>query len=406
MNSLSWGRFEMHEERMKILQMLADGKITAEDAAKLLDAIAEPKRAAPPGAAIVDEVKRTVEDVIHAIPNEAIDDVRATLRETLREGREAAHQWRHWARRGWWGAHMAATLGGHEAAALFEDARATPATRLVVRNTRGDVRLTRSADAQLRVKARRRVWAADAREAERLAERLPIEIHEAGDVVSVEGPGARPFHERLRVDFDIAVPEALDVELHLVRGDATVEGLRRSLVVNLVKGEVRATDCAGVTVQSVSGDVRVDGSEGAVVARVIRGDVHIVGAHGDVTASTKRGDVAVRTAAAGRIEISTVRGDIELRAEAFSPGGGATVHTVNGDVALRLGPQARCRIKAMTVAGDITSTLPLQDVKADRRHFVGTLGAPEATVQISATRGDIALARLLTEPAGEAQAPA
>lgn len=395
----------MHEERMKILQMLADGKITAEDAARLLDAIAEPKRAAPPGAAIVDEVKRTVEDVIHSIPKETIDDVRETLRATLREGREAAHQWRHWARRGWWGAHMAATLGGHEASAPFEDARATSATRLVVRNTRGDVRLRRSADAQLRVKARRRVWAADAREAERLAERLPIEIHESGGVVTVEGPGARPFHERLRVDFDIAVPEALAVELHLVRGDATAEGLRHDLVVNLVKGEVHATDCTGVTIQSVSGDVHVDGSGGAVTARVIRGDVRIIGASGSVTASTKRGDVAVRTATAGRIEISTVRGDIELRAETFSPGGGATVHTVNGDVALRLGLQARCRIEAMTVAGEISSALPLQDVTADRRHLGGTLGAPDGTVQISATRGDITLARLLTESTAEAQAP-
>ena len=395
----------MSEERMKILQMLADGKITADDTAKLLDAIAEPKRAAPPGAAFVSEVRRAVEDVIQSIPKESIDEVKDVLRETLREGREAAHHWRHWARGGW-GARMAATLGGgHEASAPFEDVRATSATRLVVRNTRGDVRLSQSPDGQLRVRARRRVWASEARDAERLAERLPIEIREAGEVITVEGPGARPFHERLRVDFDIAVPEALRIELHLVRGDVQAEALPRDLSITLVKGDISATDCGRITIQNVSGEILVQQARGEVAARVIRGDLHIAGVSGDVTAATKRGDVTVRASTAGRVEISTVRGDVDLRAEAFSPGGGATVHTVNGDVAVRLGPQARCRIEATTVAGTVSSALTLQDVRADRRHLTGTLGAPDVSVRISATRGDISLASLETEAAVVPQAP-
>ena len=395
----------MSEERMKILQMLAVGKITADDAAKLLDAIAEPKRAAPPGAAFVGDVRRAVEDVIQSIPKESLEEVKDVLRETLREGREAAHHWRHWARGGW-GARMAATLGGgHEASAPFEDARATSATRLVVRNTRGDVRLSLSPDGHLRVRAQRRVWASDARDAERLADRLPIAIREAGEVITVEGPGARPFHERLRVDFDIAVPAALQVEVHLVRGDVLAEALPRDLTISLVKGVVRAADCGRVTVQNVSGDVIVQQAHGDVAVRVIRGDLSIAGASGDVTAATKRGDVSVRASAAGRVEISTVRGDVDLRAGTFSTGGDATVHTVNGDVAVQLGPQARCRIEAMTVAGDVSSALPLQDVRADRWHLAGTLGAPDVSVRISATRGDITLAPLETEAAVVSQPP-
>ncbi len=396
----------MSEERMIILRMLQEGKITAEDAARLLDAVGE-GRQQHPGPGIADEIRRTVEDVVRAIPKGAIDDVKDVIRETVREGREAASHMRHWGRHGWgWGWRMHGTLeGGHVGTAPFEDTRATSATHLVFRNTRGDLRLSRSSDGQLRVRATRKVWAPDAGDAQRLAERLPIEIHEAGDVVTIEGPGARPFHERLRVDFDIAVPDALDVDAHLVRGDVSAEALARDLALTLVKGDVRVADCARVAVQGVSSDVDLQRSRGEASVKVIRGDVKVAQSSGHIAASTKRGDIIVRVETAGRLDVTTVRGDVSVRVREFAQGGGADVHAVKGDVAIALGPAARCRIEAAAISGDVSSTLPLQESSRGGRGLSGVLNAADASVHVRTTRGDISLAPLEVEAAAAPQAP-
>ncbi len=396
----------MSEERMMILRMLQEGKITAEDAARLLDAVGEGRRDERSGPGIVDEIRQAVEDIVLSIPKESIDDAKDVIRETVREGQEAARQVRHWGRKGWGWRFAAGIGGGHQASASFEDARATSATHLVIRNTRGDLRLSRSSDGQLQVRATRKVWAPDAGDAQRLAERLPIEIREEGDVVTVEGPGARPFHERLRVDFDIEVPDALDVEVNLVRGDVSAEGLARDLALMLVKGDVRTAHCARVTVQGVSGDINLQGSRGAAAVKVIRGDVKVSQASGDIAVAAKRGDIAIQVQTGGRLDVTTVRGDVTIRAQQFAQGGGADVHTVNGDVTLYLGPAARCRIDAGAVSGEVSSALPLTESSRNRRGLTGVFNAPDARVQVRTTRGDISLAPLEGDAAAPQAAPA
>ena len=394
----------MSEERMLILRMLQEGKITSEDAAKLLDAVGERRQAPPPAPAFVDQIKRAVDDVVRTIPPESIDEVKDALRETLREGREAAREMRHWARGGWGHRLATAIHGGHEATSSFEDARATSATRLVVRNTRGDVRLSRSPDGQLRVQARRRAWAPEPGEAERLAGRLPVEVREEGDTVVIEGPGARPFHERMRVDFDIAVPETLNVAVNLVRGAIQADDLARELEVTLVKGDVHVGDCARAAIQAVSGDVIIERSRGDVAVKTTRGDVVVKQAAGDVALSTKRGDVVVGASLARRLAVNTLRGDVAVRVREFAPGGAAAVSTLHGDVTVYLGPAARCRIEASTLSGDVASRLQLLESSRDRGRLTGVLNAPDATLRASTTHGDVSLLPLESD-ASAPQAP-
>lgn len=423
----------MSEERMLILRMLQEGKISADEAARLLDAVAEqpPVHSRPPvppqppvqpqppieppsGLGIADDIRRAVEDITRAIPKESIEEAKDVIRETVREGVEFARESARMAREaGRWGGkwgkwewHLHGTLGGHHATAPFEDVRATTASHLIFRNTRGDLRLSRSPDGQLHVRATRRVWGSDPVEAQRLADRLPIEITESGDTITVEGPGARPYHERLRVDFVIAVPDALDVAGHLVRGDVTAEGLAHDLAFRVVKGDIRVVDCAAVDVQGVSSAVSLDRSRGDTSVRVIRGDVSVRQVSGNVDISTKRGDLDVRVDTAGQLAASTIRGDIHLRAREFASGGEGTAHTIRGDIAVYLGPTARCRIEAATLSGDISSTLPLTERREDRRTLSGVFNSADVDVHLRATRGDITLAMLKDDAVASRAAPA
>jgi hypothetical protein len=389
----------MSEERMKILQMLADGKITAGDAAKLLDAVAEQPPPASTGAALADEVRRTIDGVMQSIPRESIADVKDALREVYREGREAAHQWRRWAHKGWGGKWSFSFGEGHMAAAPFQDERATTASRLVLRNTRGDVRLSPSADDQVRVKALRRVWAPDPHDAERIAERLAIEIREDGATLLIEGPGARPFHERIRVDFDIEIPQRLAAEVHLVRGDLQAGALMQPLAVSVVKGDVHVDGCAGITAQVTSGDISVRHCAGDAAIHTTRGDVALSQASGDAALTTRRGDVSFRIEHAGSVAISTMRGDIAVRIREFAAGGSAAIRTLHGDVSVAVPVSARCRFDASTLSGDVRTALPLREVVSDRRRLSGILNAPDIAVAVSTTHGDIRLAALETEAA-------
>jgi DUF4097 and DUF4098 domain-containing protein YvlB len=267
---------------------------------------------------------------------------------------------------------------------------------MVLRNTRGDVRLSQSADGQLRVRAQRRVRAPDPREAERLAERLPIEIRDEGDTVVVEGPGARPFHERIRVDFDIEVPERMAAALHLIRGDVQAT-LAQALAVSVVRGDVHVDRCGGIAAQLTSGDIKVAHAAGDVAVQITRGDVAIAGASGDAAISTRRGDIALRSDLAGRIAISAMRGDVAVLVGRFAAGGSATIKTMHGDIVVAVPLSASCRFDASTLSGDVRTSLPLRDVVSDRRRLSGILNAPDVAVAASTTDGDISLQAL--EPA-------
>ncbi len=410
---------EHSEERMKILRLLRAGRITAEDASQLLDAIGEghrepsagaapspdpdpvspgpsmPAGATPSAAGLVDEIKRVVDDVVRNIPKGSLDEVgdaiRESVREALREGRTAAREFRHWRHAGW-GRHLGALFGSEpEAVAPFEDVRAMTAARLVIRNTRGDIRFSHSPDGQLHVHARRRVRSSDSHEAARLAERLPISVQERDDAVVIEGPGARPFHERIRVDFDIAVPDGLNIDAAVVRGDISSENPAGDVTVSVVKGDIAIEECARATVQATSGDITLRRCRGDTTVDVKRGDVAVGQAAGDLAVSTKRGDIVISADLVGRLQARTMHGDVSLRVRDLRSGGSSVISTMSGDVTFSLNPAARCRIDASTLAGDIHSRLPLGDMAWDRRRLSGVLNAPDAAVQISTSHGDITL---------------
>lgn len=414
------------DERMRILRMLRAGKITAEDAARLLDAVEGPRPgAAPqagaaaaashtgtgpssrrpeppgagPGAAIAEEIKRVVDDIVRTFPRESLDDlgdaIRDSVREVLRGSREVTRAWRHAGRAGF-GHHLVhAVLSGGEATAPFHDTRETTATRLRFRNTRGDVRFVTSPDGKVHISARRRVRTPDAREAERLAERIPIDIYEDAGTFVVTGPGARPFHERIRVDFELAVPEQMQIEAAVVRGDVTVEVTAGPVTVSTVKGDIAIEDCTRAVAQATRGTVAIQRSRGDITIEVTRGDVFVAQAEGEIAVACKRGDVSVRGAAVRALRVQTYRGDVSIGLDALLGGATGTISTLHGDVTVQLDPAVRCRIEASTVSGDLDCTLPLHDVSSDRRRLTGVLNAVDAHLRISTSHGDVLLRPLV-----------
>lgn len=396
------------------------------------------------------EFQRLLDDIIRAVD---VDSIRDTVRESLRrskvdvgrvkeevrratervreETRRAAREYRH----GGWGYRISRTIEGlwgltPAVGSWAHEADLEPGRTLSMYNIWGDVRLRASPDGRLRVAAVRRAWGRDDEEARYVLEAVTVTATDQGDRISVRvHPPAGEFYRRFRADFDVQVPNGVAVEVEQARGDVAAAGLGAALVVRaasgdvavrehggaaqieLTKGDVSVHHAAGdvrvtskhgdvalagigggATVHLMHGDIKVSGVGGAVDLQTMHGDVEVEAVAGRVAASSKHGDLRLRRPAGPvSFDLETARGDIHVEVGQFQPGSASRMRTMIGDLAARLGEEARCRISARVTSGEIRTGVALTDQRADRRSLDGVFGAADASLDLTTISGDIAI---------------
>src|SRR3990172_6433835 len=400
----------MNEEREMVLRMLKEGKISVEEADALLQALAEesetPAPAAEPGAGAegpgVDirvELGDLVRELTESIPKEVIH---------LERLKDLGEFRRHF-KFGWRGIVSALQGLGEGQAEESSELPMVSGERLELRNAWGDIRLSRSEDDRLRVKARKRVWAATAADATREAEALSVQPRREGSTVYL---GVRRVEGRVRVDMDVLVSDGVAVVLDVAKGDVRVEGLHGRVEVHVARGDVTLRDVdgdvhldvksgdivAGVVRGKVSGSVLngdVDATEcGGVTLDIVNGDVSLRQVAGDVDIEAKNGDIEVESVQGGAIRARALSGDVQVTVPILPDGGAINGETMSGDVEIRLPSDARATIDAATMSGEINCMLPLQDRAADRgtlrrRTLRGVLNGPGAVITLRTASGDI-----------------
>lgn len=400
----------MNEEREMVLRMLKEGKISVEEADALLQALAEesetPAPAAEPGAGAegpgVDirvELGDLVRELTESIPKEVIH---------LERLKDLGEFRRHF-KFGWRGIVSALQGLGEGQAEESSELPMVSGERLELRNAWGDIRLSRSQDDRLRVKARKRVWAATAADATREAEALSVQPRREGSTVYL---GVRRVEGRVRVDMDVLVPDGVAVVLDVAKGDVRVEGLHGQVEVHVARGDVTLRDVdgdvhldvksgdivAGVVRGKVSGRVLngdVDATEcGGVTLDIVNGDVSLRQVAGDVDIEAKNGDIEVESVQGRSIRARALSGDVQVTVPILPDGGAINGETMSGDVEIRLPSDARATIDAATMSGEINCMLPLQDRAADRgtlrrRTLRGVLNGPGAVITLRTASGDI-----------------
>jgi len=400
----------MNEEREMVLRMLKEGKISVEEADALLQALAEesetPAPAAEPGAGAegpgVDirvELGDLVRELTESIPKEVIH---------LERLKDLGEFRRHF-KFGWRGIVSALQGLGEGQAEESSELPMVSGERLELRNAWGDIRLSRSEDDRLRVKARKRVWAATAADATREAEALSVQPRREGSTVYL---GVRRVEGRVRVDMDVLVPDGVAVVLDVAKGDVRVEGLHGRVEVHVARGDVTLRDVdgdvhldvksgdivAGVVRGKVSGRVLngdVDATEcGGVTLDIVNGDVSLRQVAGDVDIEAKNGDIEVESVQGRSIRARALSGDVQVTVPILPDGGAINGETMSGDVEIRLPSDARATIDAATMSGEINCMLPLQDRAADRgtlrrRTLRGVLNGPGAVITLRTASGDI-----------------
>ena len=363
----------MKEERMKVLEMIQDGKITAEDAVKLLDALGdtaeEPqgqgegrqrrrngsrqrqrRRRRSGGADVHVEVQKRIreaqETLREAMPRarravrEAMPDVNRIVREATRSipdvgeivqeamqtASEAVSQW------------VEDSDRKHPEKAVRQFVETTPiqvSDRLSVRTPRGHVTSKIWDRHEVQIDAKISVWGTDEEAVQAFAEQIDIQIRRESGAVQVRSNV--PKREKgdsirsVRIDFELRHPEKVDLDVRASRGNITLPKIDGAATLNNNRGKTIFEGASGnIRVKQNRGDIAVQHAGGDFIANNNRGSINVGQVGGRVVAKNNRGTTRLKNIA-GATTVQTNRGAIEIE----NPEAGVMIQSRGSNIAVR-----------------------------------------------------------------------
>lgn len=362
----------MKEERMKILEMLQDGKITAEEAMKLLEALGdaaeEPQRQTRRRQRqrnrqnIQEEVQERVREAretlrasmpkVNRIVREAMPDVGNIIQEALQTASDAFSEWTEKGDR---------QPPEKAVRQLVETIQASD--RLSIATPKGHVTSEIWDRDEVQVEATISVWGTEEPAVNAFAEQIDIHIQRESDGVQIR-PRV-PKRDRddpvrsVRIDFELRHPKKVDLAVRATRGNITLPEIDGAATLNNHRGKTIIDGASGnVRIKQQRGDIAVQRAGGDLSLDVHRSKMSVGTVSGSVTVHAHRGMLAIdhiggefiaenkhssikAARVDGRAVVKNRRGDIALRnvgsEVAVENGRGAThLENIAGPISLRV----------------------------------------------------------------------
>ena len=188
------------------------------------------------------------------------------------------------------------------------------------------------------------------------------------------------------------------------------------LTMNSISGSIRVSDIKGdVSANSISGTVRIANGGRIAAAKSISGDVEIIDTQTDgaIDVQSVSGGVTLRKVTARRIEVGSVSGAVAIqdiqcdRVEAHSISGGVEfggtlakggryeLNSHSGDVRVVLAGSTGFELEANSFSGNIHSDLPLkmQGDMSRRRSVQAVYGDGSAILNVTTFSGSVVISR-------------
>jgi len=224
-----------------------------------------------------------------------------------------------------------------------------------LKNVNGKVNISTWKEGKVEIKALKKTNKA----AENL-QKVKIEVTATADSVSVDTVYPKMGDTGVSVDYDIQVPEGVNLE----------------------------------EIGNVNGSVGITGPFGRVSAETTNGGVHLENATGNMELETTNGDVKAINCS-GPIDAHTTNGSITL--ELMKLEGEVRAETTNGGISLRLSAakEINAILEAETVNGSISFDVPvtLQSLDKSRHHLRGQIGQGGPRISLETVNGSIRLTR-------------
>jgi len=423
----------MSEEKLRILKMLEEGKITAQDAENLLRALGgSPEEAfdlhggfgrhfrdkmharmyakmarVNPGR-IVAEVMREVN------PGEIVSKVMESVGGAMQE----------------WDFEFPGK--GRKQAEEEQTLEFSCIKHVELTNLRGDVKVAggRMPDSGCRITVDKITWGESEEEAQERLGNIRVIADKDGDFLKVKvegGPWTRKLHAQ--VDFEIEVPMSCDLIVNVAKGDLEVQGVSGEIGLKAASGDIKMKACSGkADLSTANGDIDIEEFSGeGLAAATINGDMKAEDLSAQVALSSVSGDISAKNVSGGLLKVSSVSGSIALKgfqnqaveilaqsgdvemeegqspdvksssvsgdvqAELAPMDGTLAIRSTSGDVDLTLGKDTDAQVECETMSGDIEVDMSIQKTLESERKFRGVLGTGKGRIRVSTTSGDISL---------------
>jgi hypothetical protein len=339
-----------------VLRMLQEGKIGPEEAEELLAALERAARQGP-------RAEPPPEDRSSRRPDLDLGQIGRGIRDAVRgvtEGLQKLAETTPWRDFGDW---FRTILAGAKVTVDRDVAfpSGVSVDRVLVKGESGRVCVKGSPQGEASGVAHVTAWGVDEATARRLAEgvRLFTEVRDgvleisAGAPKTESRPPSGPTGEYYMVALDIRIPAT-----------------------------------AALTVNTTSGSLEITDLDGETTLHTASGRVRLAGLRGPVTVVTSSGEVSGEHAGAARLDVKSSSGGVKLSL-APAPGGAIYVATSSGDAVIRLAADARTRVEATSVSGEVSVKAPLQVEEIRRTRFVGVQGAAESTIRLTSASGNL-----------------
>ena len=343
----------MKEERMKVLEMIQDGKITAEDAVKLLDALGDTAEE-PQGegrqrrrngsrqrqrrrrrSEVQESIREAQETLRKAMPRarravreamRSIPDVGEIVQEAMQTASEAVSQW------------VEDSDRKHPEKAVRQFVETTPiqvSDRLSVRTTRGHVNSKIWDRDEVQVDATISVWGTDEEAVQAFAEQIDIQIRRESGAVQIQPNVPKrkkgdPIRS-VRIDFELRHPKKVDLDVRARHGNITLPQIDGAATLNNHRGKTIFEGASGnIRIKQNRGDVAVQHVGGNFSAKSNRGSINVGQVGGRVVAKNSHGTTRLKNIA-GAITVQANRGAIEIE----NPEAGIIIQSRGGNIVVR-----------------------------------------------------------------------
>lgn len=400
----------MKEEVRRIMKLVQDGKLSADDAADLIEAFeaaprdeepepeqtaasseegvkaesgadASAKQTKDPLAGLLEAIEKLGKDVASGVN---WSDIANQIRESTKKGVEAIKHAAEQAKVG----NVWMVFGSQENKDVELPLDMSSAKTLRIENLAGDVKIFGGTASGI-LKAHAHIRGKDAEDAKEKAANYTPVIEESDHMVLIKQPDVTG----LSVDLEVRIPSGVRVEVKSAAGDISIDATDSSCRVDGHSGDIRLTGLNGsIEVDTSSGDVWVsDSKTTSLTIEGKSGDVKIEKVKGNISVRTSAGDVRLAEVAGRTISVEAVSGDVHLDIDEPVEGT-VNVRTVNGNTRVGIPDGSNCRVALSTLRGAVHTELFLKDEARMDQRITGILGDGSGAVDISAVNGDVMLA--------------
>ncbi len=391
----------MKEEVRRIIKMVEEGKISADDAAELIEAFSGPSQDSPTESAGSESTTapkqdsekkdffKSITETIEKIGKEATDpvnwkDIAEQARSSATKGFEALKDAGEKISKGKFEFPF---MHAQETRKIELPLALTSGKTLRIENPCGDVKITGGFD-EGHVVANAKIKGSSIEDARDKANGYTLVIEESEELVLIK----QPDMSGLSVDLVVQIPAKRFVEVRAESGNVSILDTKSGARVTNRSGDIHLRQLNGqVEVTAYSGDLKIEDSKSpSLTIENKSGNIQLTRVEGNINARTASGNVKMEQSSGKTISVEAVSGDVHLDLD--SPvTGSLNVRTVSGDSLVSIADGSDCRVSLSTLRGEVNCKLALtEEAKSDQR-ITGRLGDGKGNLDVSAVTGNVSL---------------